>query len=62
VLDRGEEVGVVTSGSLSPCLDRGVGMAYLRADLAKPGVRIEVDVRGKRRPARVEKRPLYPAD
>jgi len=58
----GEEVGVVTSGTLSPCLERGIGMAYVRVDLGEPGTEVEVDVRGKRRPARVEKRPLYPAD
>ncbi len=55
----GEPAGTVTSGTLSPCLDAGVGMAYVRADLAEPGTQIEIDVRGKRRPARIESRPLY---
>ena len=34
-------------------------MGYVRSDLAEPGTEIEIDVRGKRRAARVEKRPLY---
>jgi glycine cleavage system aminomethyltransferase T len=34
-------------------------MGYVRTDLAEPGTDLEIDVRGKRRPARVEKRPLY---
>ncbi len=34
-------------------------MAYVRADLAGPGTEVEIDVRGKRRPARIESRPLY---
>ena len=34
-------------------------MAYVDTALAEPGTEIEIDVRGKRRPARVEKRPLY---
>jgi aminomethyltransferase len=34
-------------------------MAYLRPDLAEPGTGIEIDVRGKRRPARVASKPLY---
>jgi aminomethyltransferase len=51
--------GVVTSGSLSPCLGIGIGMAYLPSQDAEPGTRIEVDVRGKLRPAEVRKRPLY---
>jgi aminomethyltransferase len=59
VLCRGEEAGVVTSGSFSPSLQIGIGMAYLRADLAAPGTEVEVEVRGKRRPARIASRPLY---
>jgi aminomethyltransferase len=57
---RGEEqVGVVTSGTFSPSLELGIGMAYLQAGLAEPGVEVEIDVRGKRRPARVASKPLY---
>ena len=53
------EVGVVTSGTFSPSLEVGIGMAYLRADLAEPGTEVEIDVRGKRRAARVASKPLY---
>jgi aminomethyltransferase len=59
VLAAGEEVGVVTSGTFSPSLEVGIGMAYVRAGLAEPGTEIEIDVRGKRRPARVGSKPLY---
>jgi aminomethyltransferase len=59
VLAGDEPVGVVTSGTFSPSLERGAGIAYLRADLAEPGTEIEIDVRGKRRPARVASKPLY---
>jgi aminomethyltransferase len=51
--------GVVTSGTLSPCLDIGIGMAYLPAAKAEPGTEIEIDVRGKARAAVVTTRPLY---
>src|SRR4051794_3486223 len=51
--------GVVTSGTLSPCLDAGVGMGYLPADRADVGTAIEIDVRGKTREAVVAERPLY---
>jgi aminomethyltransferase len=51
--------GVVTSGSLSPCLEIGVGMSYVPLEDAKPGTEIEVDVRGKQRPAEVRQKPLY---
>ncbi|HEX6687453.1 MAG TPA: glycine cleavage system aminomethyltransferase GcvT [Solirubrobacterales bacterium] len=59
VLVGDEEVGVVTSGSFSPSLEIGIGMAYLRSDLAEPGAAVEVDVRGKRRAARIASKPLY---
>jgi aminomethyltransferase len=51
--------GEVTSGTFSPCLERGIGMAYVSADRASPGTRIEIDVRGTIRPAVIYKRPLY---
>ena len=52
-------VGETTSGGLSPSLDAGIGMAYLPAKLAKAGTAIEIDIRGKRYAAVVEKKPLY---
>jgi glycine cleavage system T protein (aminomethyltransferase) len=51
--------GEVTSGTLSPCLGIGIGMAYLPADKAQPGTAFEIDVRGKTRPAEVKTKPLY---
>jgi aminomethyltransferase len=54
--------GVVTSGTLSPCLDYGIGMAYVPVASAEPGTPIEVDVRGKLRPAEVRSKPLYSKD
>jgi aminomethyltransferase len=53
------EVGEVTSGTLSPCLEVGIGMGYVSAELAEPGTELEIDVRGKRREARIESKPLY---
>ncbi len=59
VLVGGETVGVVSSGTFSPSLERGAGMAYVRSDLAEPGTELEIDVRGKHRRARVASKPLY---
>ena len=50
--------GVVTSGTLSPSLGYGIGMAYLPADRTEPGTTIEIDVRGKIRDAEVRTKPL----
>jgi aminomethyltransferase len=54
--------GVVTSGSYSPCLERGVGMAYVAAPRAEVGTRFEIDVRGTHRRAVVHAKPLYRKD
>jgi aminomethyltransferase len=51
--------GVVTSGSMSPCMEIGIGMAYVPVAASEPGTRIEVDVRGKPRAAEIGKKPLY---
>jgi aminomethyltransferase len=51
--------GEVTSGTLSPSLGVGIGMAYVPAARATVGTRLEIDVRGKIRPAVVKEKPLY---
>jgi len=56
-----EGAGEVTSGTLSPCLDTGAGLAYVPKGAAEPGTEIEVDVRGKPRAAVISERPLYPS-
>jgi aminomethyltransferase len=55
-------IGEVTSGTLSPSLEVGIGMGYVRAGMAEAGTEIEIDVRGKRRPAEIRERPLYSKD
>jgi aminomethyltransferase len=59
ILLGSERVGEVTSGTHSPSLGIGIGMGYVRSDLAEPGTEVSIDVRGKRRAARVESKPLY---
>ena len=51
--------GEVTSGTLSPCLGYGIGMAYLPTEQTTPGTAFEIDVRGKPRTAEVREKPLY---
>ena len=62
ILAGGERAGVVTSGTMSPSLEVGIGMGYVGAGVAEPGAAIEVDVRGKLRPAEIRERPLYSKD
>jgi aminomethyltransferase len=51
--------GEVTSGTMSPCLGIGIGMAYVPVETAEPGTAIEIDVRGKPRAAEIATKPLY---
>ncbi len=53
------EGGEVTSGSHSPMLERGIGMGYVPAGLARPGSGLTIDVRGRHRRADVVKKPIY---
>jgi glycine cleavage system T protein (aminomethyltransferase) len=53
------EGGEVTSGSLSPMLDIGIGMGYVPAELAVPETTLTIDVRGRSRGARVAEKPIY---
>ena len=53
------EGGEVTSGSHSPMLERGIGMGYVQAELAQPGTKLTIDIRGRTREARVVKKPIY---
>ncbi len=58
----GEPVGLVTSGGWSHTLNASVALAYLRADLARPGTRVDVAILGERRSATVRREPLYDPD
>lgn len=49
----GAPVGTVTSGGFGPSVDRPIAMGYVRSDLAAPGTKIDLMVRGKARPAEV---------
>jgi aminomethyltransferase len=50
--------GVVTSGTYSPSLKQGIGMAYVATERAVPGTELTIDVRGRERAAVVARKPL----
>ena len=50
--------GVVTSGTLSPCLDIGIGMAYVPSTHTAIGTPLQIDVRGRQRDAKVHTKPF----
>ena len=55
----GERVSEVTSGTMAPFLGKAIGMTYLPAQRAEPGVEIEIEVRGRRLPAVTVPLPFY---
>jgi aminomethyltransferase len=59
VFGNGKRIGEVTSGTLSPSLNWGVGMAYVSTARAKIGEQIDIEIRGQKFPATIEKKPLY---
>ena len=56
-----EELGSITSGCPSPTLAKNIAMGYVKSGYHKPGMEVEVEVRGKRRAALVTKMPFLPA-
>jgi aminomethyltransferase len=54
-----ENIGEVTSGTMSPSLKMGIGMAYVKTSAANVGSEIWVGIRDKKLLARVVKMPFY---
>jgi len=52
------EIGYVTSGNLSPTLDKPIGLGYVKSECKEPGTNIEIEARGKLFPAVVTKLPF----
>lgn len=55
----GNPIGELASGALSPSLKAGIGMAYLPIAQTKLGTALQIDVRGRKFPAEVVKKPFY---
>lgn len=56
---NGEVVGNVTSGTMSPSLDKGIGMGYIPTEMAKANEKIFIQIRKKAIPATLVKLPFY---
>lgn len=55
----GEEAGEVTTGSYSPTLQKNLGMGFVPVQHSIPGTIIEVEIRGRRKQAKIVKMPFY---
>jgi len=59
VIKDGEPWGITTSGTFSPSLQKGIGLAYAPVSWNNVGARVEVDIHNKRVPAQVVALPFY---
>ena len=54
-----ELVGIITSGTMSPSLGKGIGIGYVNTPHTEAGINIYVDIRGKRKGGVIVKPPFY---
>ena len=59
ILDQGQQIGLITSGSYSPTLDTSIGMGYVSVRHATPGRQVDLDIRGRIVQAEVVPLPFY---
>lgn len=59
VLQQGQRVGTITSGTWSPTLQKAIALAYVPPDLGTLGQTLAVEIRGKACRGQVVKRPFY---
>ncbi len=57
--EHGNPIGRVTSGTMSPSLNQGIGLGYLQKDYTRPGTEIYIAVRNRKLKAEVVKLPFY---
>ena len=60
ILDHGQKVGRITSGSFSATLDTSIAMGYVLVRYADPGQALQVDIRGRETEAQVFTLPFLP--
>ena len=58
-LDRGDVIGKITSGTMSPTLGKAIALGYVPKNRSAKGTRVVVDVRGRPVAAEVVKGPFY---
>lgn len=58
ILKGTQEIGFVTSGNISPILEKAIGMGYVSKEYAEPGTEIAIESRGKLFPATIVKLPF----
>ena len=58
ITSNGKKIGVVTSGTVSPILDKPIALAYVVYEMSKEGPEINLSIRGKEIPVKIVKLPF----
>jgi aminomethyltransferase len=59
IYHQGQQVGIVTSGTLSPTLSKPIALGYVPTALSKLGQELSIEIRDQQYPTRVVKKPFY---
>jgi aminomethyltransferase len=59
ITTHGEEIGTVTSGTLSTIINTGIAMGYVKEESAKEGTIVDIRIRDRYEAARITKPPFY---
>ncbi len=59
LMSEDQQVGKITSGTFSPTFEKSIAMGYIDPRFADVGSKIEVEIRGKREPAKIVALPFY---
>ncbi|MBI5749028.1 MAG: hypothetical protein HZA00_07865 [Nitrospinae bacterium] len=54
-----EQAGEVTSGTMSPSLNKAIGVGYVKTEISDIGNEIEIDIRGSHQKAKIVSTPFY---
>ena len=54
-----EKIGLVTSGTFGPSVNRSIAMGYVKLNFSKPGTKVLLEVRGKKYEANISELPFY---
>ena len=59
IFSGGKKIGVVTSGTFGPTVNKSISMGYVQSEFAVPGTKVDIDIRGKSHAANVVDLPFY---
>lgn len=59
---EGTHIGEVTSGTMGPSVEKGIGLGYVESEYRAPGTEIFIEVRGRKLKAQIVRPPFYKAE